>query len=137
VSETPLISVVDDDESVRRSISRLMKSAGFRAKNFASAEDFLSSGRAQDSACLILDVQMPGMGGLQLQRHLGAVGYSIPIIFITGHSDETNQAQAIQAGAVRFLCKPVNEEDLFEGIRLALKCGEDGLTSGRLKRLKT
>jgi FixJ family two-component response regulator len=134
VSETPLISVVDDDESVRRSINRLMKSVGFRAEDFASAEDFLSSGRAQDSACLILDVQMPGMGGLQLQRHLAAVGYSIPIIFITGHSDEKKQAQAIQAGAVRFLCKPFNEEDLFDGIRLAMKCGEDSLKSPYLPK---
>ncbi len=134
MSETPLISVVDDDDSVRRSISRLMKSAGFRAENFASAEDFLSSGRAKDSACLILDVQMPGMDGLQLQRHLGTAGYRIPIIFITGHSDEKKQAQAIQAGAVRFLRKPVNEEDLFDGIRLALKCREDGLKSPYLPK---
>ena len=134
MSETPLISVVDDDESVRRSISRLMKSAGFRAENFASAEDFIRSGRAKDSACLILDLQMPGMDGLQLQRHLAAAGYRIPIIFITGHSDETKQAQAIQAGAVRFLCKPFNEEDLFDGIRLALKCGEDGLKSPYLPK---
>ena len=81
-----------------------------------------------------LDVQMPGMGGLQLQRHLAVVGYSIPIIFITGHSDEKKHDQAIQAGAVRFLRKPVNEEDLFDGIRLALKCGEDGLKSPYLPK---
>ena len=129
MSETPLISVVDDDATVRIAVSRLMKSVGFRAEGFASAEDFLSSSRAQDSACLILDVQMPGMGGLELQRHLAAVGHSIPIIFITGHSDEKKQTQAIQASAVRFLCKPVDQEDLFDGIRLALKCGEDGLKS--------
>lgn len=129
MSETPLISVVDDDETVRIAVSRLMKSVGFRAERFASAEDFLSSGRDQDSACLILDVQMPGMGGLELQRHLAAVGHSMPIIFITGHSDEKKQTQAIQAGAVRFLCKPVDQEDLFDGIRLTLKCGEDGLKS--------
>lgn len=134
MSETLLIAVVDDDDSVRRSINRLMKSVGFRVEGFASAEDFLSSGRAQDSACLILDVQMAGMDGLQLQRHLAAVGYSIPIIFITGHNDENKQTQAIQAGAVRFLRKPIDQEDLFDGIRLALKCGEDGLRAAYLPK---
>jgi FixJ family two-component response regulator len=126
MSETPLISVVDDDETVRIAISRLMKSVGLRVEGFASAEDFLRSGRDQDSACLILDVEMPGMGGLELQRHLAAVGHDIPIIFITGNSYEKKQAQAIQAGAVRFLRKPIDEEDLFDGIRLALKYGEVG-----------
>ncbi len=134
MSETPLISVVDDDESVRRSISRLMKSVGFRVEDFASAEEFLSSRCAQDSACLILDVEMPGMSGLQLQRQLAAVRHSIPIIFITGRSDEKKQAEAIKAGAMRFLCKPFNEEDLFDSIRLALKCGEDGLKSPYLPK---
>jgi FixJ family two-component response regulator len=76
------------------------------------------------------------MGGLELQRHLAAVEYSIPIIFITGHSDEKKQAQAIQAGAVRFLRKPIDEKDLVDGIRLALKCGEDGLALPAYQRNK-
>jgi FixJ family two-component response regulator len=117
-----LISVIDDDESVRRTTTRLIESFGFRAAAFESAESFLSSGHLNDTSCLIVDVQMPGMNGLQLQSQLAAAGRNIPIIFITAFDDKESRRRAMQAGAVAFLGKPFNDEQLLESIRLAL-CG--------------
>ena len=116
-----LISVIDDDESVRRTTTRLIESFGFRAAAFESAEDFLGSGYLNDTSCLIVDVQMPGMNGLQLQSQLAAAGCNIPIIFITAFDDKESRRRAIQAGAVAFLGKPFNDEQLLESIRLALR----------------
>ena len=115
-----LISVIDDDESVRRTTIRLIESFSFRAAAFESAEAFLSSGYLNDSSCLIVDVQLPGMNGLQLQSHLAAAGSSIPIIFITAHDDKESRRRAMQAGAIAFLGKPFSDEQLLQGIRLAL-----------------
>jgi FixJ family two-component response regulator len=115
-----LISVIDDDESVRRTTTRLIESFGFRAAAFESAESFLSSGHLNDTSCLIVDVQMPGMNGLQLQSQLAAAGRNIPIIFITAFDDKESRRRAMQAGAVAFLGKPFNDEQLLESIRLAL-----------------
>ena len=115
-----LISVIDDDESVRRTTTRLIESFGFRAAAFGSPEDFLSSGHLNDTSCLIVDVQMPGMNGLQLQSQLAAAGCNIPIIFITAFDDKESRRRAMQAGAVAFLGKPFNDERLLESIRLAL-----------------
>jgi FixJ family two-component response regulator len=115
-----LISVIDDDESVRRTTSRLIESFGFRAAGFESAESFLSSGHLNDTSCFIVDVHMPGMNGLQLQSQLAAAGCSIPIIFITGRDDKESRRRAMQAGAIAFLGKPFSDEQLLQGIRLAL-----------------
>jgi FixJ family two-component response regulator len=115
-----LISVIDDDESVRRTTTRLIESFGFRAAAFESAENFLGSGHLNDTSCLIVDVQMPGMNGLQLQSQLAAAGCSIPIIFITAHNDKESRRRALQAGAIAFLGKPFSDEQLLQGIRLAL-----------------
>ena len=115
-----LISVIDDDESVRRTTTRLIESFGFRAAAFESAENFLGSGRLNGTSCLIVDVQMPGMNGLQLQSQLAAAGCSIPIIFITAHNDKESRRRALQAGAIAFLGKPFSDEQLLQGIRLAL-----------------
>jgi FixJ family two-component response regulator len=115
-----LISVIDDDESVRRTTTRLIESFGFRGAAFESAENFLDSGHLNDTSCLIVDVQMPGMNGLQLQGQLAAAGCSIPIIFITAHNDKESRRRAMQAGAIAFLGKPFSDEQLLQGIRLAL-----------------
>jgi FixJ family two-component response regulator len=115
-----LISVIDDDESVRRTTTRLIESFGFRAAAFESAENFLASGHLNDTSCLIVDVQMPGMNGLQLQSQLAAAGCSIPIIFITAHDDKESRRRAMQAGAIAFLGKPFSDEQLLQAIRLAL-----------------
>jgi FixJ family two-component response regulator len=115
-----LISVIDDDESVRRTTTRLIESFGFRGAAFESAENFLGSGHLNDTSCLIVDVQMPGMNGLQLQSQLAAAGCSIPIIFITAHNDKESRRRAMQAGAIAFLGKPFSDEQLLQGIRLAL-----------------
>jgi FixJ family two-component response regulator len=122
-----LISVVDDDESIRRTTTFLIESFGFRAVAFESAESFLNSVQLQDTSCLVVDVQMPGMNGLELQSELAAAGYGIPIVFITAYDNKDTRWQAMQAGAVAFLGKPFNDEDLLQAVRLALR-GEFGAT---------
>jgi FixJ family two-component response regulator len=114
------IAIVDDDESMREGAMNLFRSMGFPAVAFASAEDFLSSGQVERTSCLVLDVQMPGMGGLKLQEHLAATGRHIPIVFITAYSDEGVRAAALGSGAICFLTKPFNEDDLLDGLRTAL-----------------
>ncbi|MFY9904500.1 MAG: response regulator [Terriglobales bacterium] len=116
-----LISVVDDDESVRSATTLLVESFGFRAAAFESAETFLSSGHLHDTSCLILDVQMPGMNGLQLQSHLAAAARGIPIIFITAYESKDSRQRAMQAGAAAFLGKPFSDEQLLQTIRSALR----------------
>ena len=121
-----LISVIDDDESVRRTTTLLIESFGLRAAAFESAEGFLKSGQLHDTSCLIVDVQMPGMNGLQLQSHLAAEGCGIPIIFITAYDDRESRRRAMRAGAVAFLSKPFGDEQLLQTIRSALR-GEFGV----------
>ena len=116
-----LISAVDDDESVRRTTTLLIESFGFRAAAFESAETFLNSGHLHDTSCLIVDVQMPGMDGLQLQSHLAAAGCGIPIIFITAYESKDSRQRAMQAGAAAFLGKPFSDEQLLQIICSALR----------------
>jgi len=113
--------VVDDDDLMRSSTRRLLRSAGFRVEAFASAEEFLGSGLAEETACLILDLRMPGMSGLQLQRRLAGEGRLIPIIFITAQENQESRMQAMREGAVDFLQKPFSEEALLKAVRNALE----------------
>ena len=122
----PLVSIVDDDVSVRRSTRRLLRSAGFRAEAFASAEEFLSSGLAKESDCLILDLRMPAMNGLQLQRQLADASNPIPIIFLSAHASADDERRALQAGAIQFLQKPASKDTLLLAIRNALKISPNG-----------
>ena len=124
-----LISVVDDDESVRRTSTLLIESFGFRAATFASAEAFLRSSHLHDTSCLIVDVQMPGMNGLQLQSHLAAAGCAIPIIFITAYENKESRLRAMRAGAVAFLGKPFGDEQLLQAIQFALNSGKGESTT--------
>jgi FixJ family two-component response regulator len=121
ITSTPLVVIVDDDESIRESIQSLIRSVGFRAEVFPSAEELLDSDLLQDTDCLILDVRMDGMSGPQLQRRLNEMGSKIPIIFITAHSTEQLRIEALMAGAIKFLSKPFREEDLLDSIELALR----------------
>ena len=116
----PLISIVDDDDSLRNSLDNLIRSVGFRAQGFPSAEAFLSSNQVHDTACLILDVRLPGMNGLELQRRIVAANWRIPVIFITSHADGDARARALEAGAVDYLYKPFREEELLNAIDAAL-----------------
>jgi FixJ family two-component response regulator len=116
-----LISVVDDDESIRRTTTLLIESFGFRAAAFESADGFLKSDQLHETSCLIVDIQMPGMNGLQLQSHLAAAGCGVPIIFITAYDDKESRRRAMQAGAVAFLGKPFSDEQLFQTIRSTLR----------------
>jgi FixJ family two-component response regulator len=116
----PLISIVDDDDFFRNSLDNLIRSVGFRVQGFSSAEAFFNSDQVRDTACLILDVRMPGMSGLELQRQIAAANWRIPIIFVTS-ADGDEQAQALEAGAVDYLYKPFREEDLINAIHVALK----------------
>ena len=123
MANLPLISVVDDDDSVRESLRGLIRSVGFAVKVFASAEEFLNSDHLRNTDCLILDVRMPGMNGLELQRQLAATDRKIPVIFITAHGDEEERSRALNGGAVDYLLKPFSEEALLNAIDAALKSG--------------
>ena len=125
MSENPLIAVVDDDASMRGALRNLLRSVGFRAAAFASAEEFLQASQLQDTACAIVDVRMPGMSGLELQQHLATIQYPIPLIFITAHGDAEARARALRAGAVDFLDKPFSEEVLLRAIQSALQASQD------------
>jgi FixJ family two-component response regulator len=117
----PLISIVDDDDFFRNSLDNLIRSVGFRVEGFSSADAFLISDRVRDTACLILDVRMPGMSGLELQRQIVTADWQIPIIFMTSYADGDEKVQALEAGAVAYLYKPFREEDLLNAIGAALK----------------
>jgi FixJ family two-component response regulator len=119
-SEAPLVSLVDDDVSVRRSTLRLLRCCGLRAEAFLSAEEFLHSGHSVETACLLLDVRMPGMDGLALQRRLSETGHSIPIIFLSARATEEEERRALRAGAGKFLRKPVSKDVLLQAIAAAL-----------------
>jgi FixJ family two-component response regulator len=118
----PVISVVDDDESVRESLDSLIRSVGFAVRVFASAEEFVNSDHLRGTDCLILDVRMPGMGGIELHRHLLASHCKTPVIFITAHgSEEEVRSEAFKNRAVAFLTKPLNEDELLNAVRAALR----------------
>ena len=115
-----VVAIVDDDELIRDALHGLMKAAGFPALSFASAEEFLNSGEQKHTACLIADIRMPGMSGLELQSRLNKEHHRIPIIFITAQGDEKMRMQALRAGAVEFLTKPFDDEVLLDSVRAAL-----------------
>jgi FixJ family two-component response regulator len=123
VTPVPLVLVLDDDASVRRALARLIRSAGFEARTFASASDFLENGLLTQPACLVVDVRMPGQSGLDLQETLSAAGWDVPIIFITGHGDVSTSVRAMRSGAINFLEKPVDDQALLDAIREAMDRG--------------
>ena len=114
-----MVAVIDDDESVRTALKELLRSVGLPAQAFASAEDFIESGQQQRAGCLIVDIRMPGMSGLELQAKLNADHCRIPTIFITAHGDEKMRMQALRAGAVEFVTKPFDDEALLETVLAA------------------
>src|SRR5580698_10833046 len=116
-----MVAVVEDDESYRLALQRLLKSAGFSVQTFTSAEHFLDSGSQRETGCLIADIRMRGMSGLDLQARLNADHCPIPIIFVTAHGDEKMRLQAMRGGAVKFLAKPFDAAILLEGVRAALE----------------
>lgn len=116
----PLIAVVDDDDALRNSLDDLLQSVGFHVQGFASAEAFLRSPQVHETACLLLDVRLPGMNGLELQRQLGVMHWRIPIIFVTAYADDDVRAPALAAGAIAVLSKPCREADLLHAIDAAL-----------------
>jgi len=121
VHKAPSIAIVDDNLSVRRAIANLVESAGFEAHTFASAEEFLKARPNCDTECLILDMRMPGMCGLELQSELLARNDRIPIIFMSAHGDDSARAQGLNAGAVAFLGKPWDTQELLDAVQLALE----------------
>jgi FixJ family two-component response regulator len=120
-AKTKLVAIVDDDDSMRSALQGLLKAVNLPAQAFASGEEFLKSGQQRETACLIADIRMPGMSGLELQAKLNAEHCRIPIIFITAHGDANLRMQALRAGAVEFLAKPFDDEELLESVRGALQ----------------
>lgn len=116
----PVIAIVDDDPSVREGLHSLVRSAGWRAETFTSAQEFLARTRPEATSCLILDLQLPGLSGLDLQKRMAVVDLEIPIVFLTGHGDIPASVQAMKAGAIEFLTKPVDEQDLLRAIHEAI-----------------
>jgi FixJ family two-component response regulator len=116
-----IVFVVDDDASVREGLGSLIRSAGLKVETFASAREFLASSRAEAPSCLILDVRLPGLSGLDLQKRMAEVNIEIPIVFITGHGDVPTSVRAMKAGAVEFLTKPFRDRDLLDAIQQAIQ----------------
>ena len=119
--QRPIVFVVDDDEAVRTSLARLIRSAKLSVETFASANEFLKCARPNVPSCLVLDVRLPGLGGLELQMQLADTNVAIPIVFITGHGDIRMTVRAIKAGAVEFLTKPFHDQDLLDAIRQGIE----------------
>jgi len=119
-ADVSVVFIIDDDRGVRESIQDLVESVGLRAQSFSTAQDFLDSKRAQGPSCLILDVRLPGMSGLDFQKNLAETGTPIPIIFITGHGDVPMTVKAMKSGAFEFLTKPFRDQDLLDAIQHAL-----------------
>jgi FixJ family two-component response regulator len=117
---TPTVFIVDDDAEVRASIQDLLESLGLRSESFETAEEFLGSRRPEGPSCLVLDVRLPGLSGLDFQRRLADVGVQIPIVFITGHGDIPMTVKAMKSGAVEFLTKPFRDQDLLQAIHQGL-----------------
>ena len=120
-NNTKFVVIVDDDDSMRSAVQDLLEAVGLPAQGFASAEEFLKSGKQHQTTCLITDIRMPGMSGLELQAQLNAERCRIPTIFITAHGDEKMRMQALRSGAVEFLAKPFDDEALLESVRAALE----------------
>lgn len=118
--DSPTVFIIDDDERMRAATQRLLKSVGIRAQSFATAQEFLGLKRPGGPSCLVLDVRLPGMSGLDVQRKLKEMGVNIPIIFITGHGDIPMTVKAMKSGAVEFLTKPYRDQDLLDAIQQAL-----------------
>jgi FixJ family two-component response regulator len=116
-----IIAVVDDDPSVREGLSSLIRSVGLRVETFASAQEFLSRSAAETFSCLVLDLQMPGLSGLDLQKHMAEAEMEIPIVFLTGHGDIPASVRAMKAGAVEFLTKPFDEQELLHAVQEAIE----------------
>jgi FixJ family two-component response regulator len=123
MSDTGFVYVVDDDASVREGVARLIRSAGVMTQTFASGEEFLATARPKKPGCLVLDVNLPGLTGLDLQQEMAKSGVELPIIFLTGHGDIPMTVRALKAGAVNFLTKPFDDEDLLNAIDQCLTSG--------------
>jgi len=133
----PVVFIVDDDPSVRRSLERLIQSVGLAAKSFATAAQFLQSGHGQETGCLILDVRMPEISGLELQEKLATAGVRLPIIFVSGHGTVPMSVRAMKAGALDFLQKPFDEQDLLEAVYRAIeRCRKEQAQHRQLKELE-
>jgi len=116
-----IVAIVDDDPSVRKGLERLIRSLGWNAETFASAQEFLDRPRAEAPSCLVLDLQLPGLSGLDLQKRMSEAGLETPIVFLTGHGNIPASVKAMKAGAVEFLTKPVDEEELLKAIQEAIE----------------
>ncbi|HRP34801.1 MAG TPA: response regulator FixJ [Gammaproteobacteria bacterium] len=134
-SSEATVFIVDDDEAVRDSLGLLLRSAGYRARCYAGARDFLKAFDPRDYGCLVLDIRMPGMTGLELQKHLAEIGCNIPIVFITGHGDIPMAVEAVRQGAVDFLQKPFQDQELVDRINDAMKLAAEQ-REGELERLE-
>ena len=140
LSKIPIIAIVDDDESFRRATMSFIRSLGYAVHQFASAEAFLNSDRLRDTDCVISDVQMPGMNGVELQDKLIAQGHRLPVIFVTAFPETRARSQAVSTGAIGFLAKPFNDEELITCLNEALAAKEHldsrGLLSSPSKRCR-
>jgi FixJ family two-component response regulator len=116
-----IIAIVDDDPSVRKGLERLIRSLGWKTESFGSAQEFLASPRINAPTCIVLDLQLPGLSGLELQKQMSEAGVETPIVFLTGHGDIPASVKAMKAGAIEFLTKPVDEQDLLNAIQEAIK----------------
>lgn len=134
-SSEATVFIVDDDEAVRDSLGLLLRSVGYRARCYPGARDFLKAFDPRDYGCLVLDIRMPGMTGLELQKHLAEIGCNIPIVFITGHGDIPMAVEAVRQGAVDFLQKPFQDQELVDRINDAIKQAADQ-RDGELERLQ-